>query len=145
MRRTAPDKAGTKWRTRAPSRGLRSAAAGLDGECRPPRVRGKLQNNFIAERDGPPRSGTASGGDARRAETQSGSVHEHAARGAKPRADAQRRLEFPQQCFDKFNGIGTQDFENMQQLDDIHTAFSALAFGDKRLRPAKPARKFVLA
>jgi hypothetical protein len=33
----------------------------------------------------------------------------------------------------------------MKQLDDIHTPFAALAFRDKRLRPAEPARQLMLA
>ncbi len=45
----------------------------------------------------------------------------------------------------EFDGIGAQDFENVKQLDDIHTAFPALAFRNKRLRPAEPPGEFVLA
>lgn len=45
----------------------------------------------------------------------------------------------------EFDGVGAQDFEDMKQLDDIHTAFAALAFRNKRLRTAKPARQLVLA
>ena len=65
--------------------------------------------------------------------------------GASPARTPKDGSELAQKRSYEFDGVGAQDFEDVKQLNDIHTAFSALAFRNKRLRPPEPPGEFVLA
>lgn len=54
-------------------------------------------------------------------------------------------LRFADQRFDNIDGVGAEDFEDVDQFDDIDAAFAALALGNKGLRPSDSPCELVLA
>lgn len=141
-------RAGTKWRTRASAR----VAARRSGPRRgvPTATReGKATKRFhraIARwpTRGNPRERVSGrcpkGRDAKRLDSRArGEEDRRSARTPKGGSGIAQKRSY------EFDGVGAQDFEDMNQLDDIHTAFSTLAFRNKRLRSAEPPGEFVLA
>jgi len=146
MRRAAPE---GPERSGGPARqrGLRHAAAGLDGECRPPRVRGKQPKNVIAERDGPPRRGK------RQRAKPEGPRRIFAARCTSTRCAGRRTAQTPDtwrspiahQRLDDGDGVGVEDFRDVDQFDDIDASFAAFAFRHERLGPRDAPGELMLA